>query len=116
FHADRVVVTVPGPLVSEVGFEPVLPAQKVRALLELRYGNATRLVMQYAERDLVRAAIGAGCYTDRMPGFVMEHPVHQAGAGTVVSGLAAGDGGAGGPAGGEALEQGDANRRPGGWA
>ena len=91
FHADRVVVTVPGPLVSELGFEPALPADKVRALLQLRYGNATRLVVQYAERDLVKQAIGSGCFTDRMPGFVMEQTVHQDGDPIIVAGLAAGD-------------------------
>jgi monoamine oxidase len=91
FHADRVVVTVPGPLVSELGFEPALPAEKVRALLELRYGNATRLVVQYAERDPVKQAIGSGCFTDRMPGFLMEQTVHQNGDPIIVAGLAAGD-------------------------
>lgn len=91
FYADRVVVTVPGPLVSELGFDPILPADKVRALLELRYGNATRLVVQYAERELVKQAIGSGCFTDRMPGFVMEQTVHQAGEKIIIAGLAAGD-------------------------
>jgi monoamine oxidase len=91
FHADRVVVTVPGPLVSELAFEPALPADKVRALLQLRYGNATRMVAQYAERELVKQAIGSGCFTDRMPGFVMEQTIHQAGDPIIVAGLAAGD-------------------------
>ena len=91
FHADRAVVTVPGPLVSELGFEPALPAEKVRALLELRYGNATRLVVQYAERDVVKQAIGSGCFTDAMPGFVMDQTVHQYGDPIIVAGLAAGD-------------------------
>jgi len=91
FHADRAVVTVPGPLVSELGFEPALPAEKVRALLELRYGNGTRLVVQYAERDVVKEAIASGCFTDRMPGFVMEQTVHQDGDPIIVGGLAAGD-------------------------
>ena len=91
FHADRAVVTIPGPLVSELGFEPALPAEKVRALLELRYGNATRLVVQYAERELVKQAIGSGCFTDGMPGFVMEQTVHQDGDPIIVGGLAAGD-------------------------
>jgi monoamine oxidase len=91
FHADRAVVTVPGPLVSELGFEPALPADKVRALLQLRYGNTTRLVVQYAERDLVKNAIGSGCFTDRMPGFIMEQTVHQRGEHIIVAGLAAGD-------------------------
>ena len=91
FHADRVVVTVPGPLVTELGFEPALPAEKVRALLELKYGNATRIAVQYAERGPVREAIGSGCFTDAMPGFVMEQTVHQAGEPVIVAGLAAGD-------------------------
>jgi len=90
-RADRVVVTVPGPLVSELGFAPVLPIEKVTALLQLRYGNATRLVAQYSERDLIKKAIGSGCFTDRMPGFVMEQSIHQGGDKIVVSGLAAGD-------------------------
>ena len=91
FEADRVVVTVPGPLVSELGFEPALPDEKVRALLQLRYGNATRLIVQYAEREAVKQAIGSGCFTDRMPGFVMEQTVHQDGDPIIVAGLAAGD-------------------------
>ena len=91
FRADRALVTVPGPLVSELAFDPVLPAEKVRALLELRYGNGTRIVAQYAERDEIRAAIGAGCFTDRLPGYVMEQSRHQAGDSIVISGLAAGD-------------------------
>lgn len=91
FHADRAVITVPGPLVAELGFEPALPAEKVRALLELRYGNATRLVVQYAERAVVKHAIGSGCFTDGMPGFLLDQTVHQGGDPIVVAGLAAGD-------------------------
>ena len=68
----------------------MLPAAKVRAFLQLRYGNATRLVVQYTQRELIHTAIGGGCFTDRMPGFVMEHSVHQPGAGIVVSGRARG--------------------------
>jgi monoamine oxidase len=91
FHGDRVLVTVPGPLVSELGFDPVLPPEKVRALLQLRYGNGTRLVAQYADRDAVRSAIGLGCFTDQMPGYVMEQTMQQPGNHIVISGLAAGD-------------------------
>ena len=63
----------------------------MRALLQLRYGNATRLVVQYAERELVKQAIGSGCFTDSMPGFIMEQTVHQQGEHIIVAGLAAGD-------------------------
>ena len=91
FHGDRVLVTVPGPLVSELGFEPVLPAERVRALLQLRYGNGTRLVAQYADKEAVRAAIGLGCFTDQMPGYIMEQTMQQPGDQIIISGLAAGD-------------------------
>lgn len=91
FQGDRVVVTVPGPLVAEVGFEPALPHEKVRALLELRYGNATRIVVQYREREAIGEAIASGCFTDAVPGFVMNQTVHQQGDPIVVGGLAAGD-------------------------
>ena len=91
FHGDRVLVTVPGPLVSELGFDPVLPVTKVRALLQLRYGNGTRLVAQYAEKELVRQAVGLGCFTDQMPGYIMEQTMQQPGDHIVISGLAAGD-------------------------
>ena len=91
FQGDRALVTVPGPLVQELGFDPVLPAEKIRALLQLRYGNGTRIVAQYAERDLVRQAIGLGCFTDRMPGYIMEQTMQQPGDHVVISGLAAGD-------------------------
>ncbi len=91
FQGDRALVTVPGPLTAELGFEPPLPPEKVRAHLQLRYGNALRIVVQYAERDPVRAGIGLGCFTDRMPGYIMEQSMEQPGEGIVVAGLAAGD-------------------------
>jgi monoamine oxidase len=91
FRGDRVLVTLPGPLVSELGFDPVLPAEKVRALLQLRYGNGTRLVAQYAEREAVQEAIGLGCFTDQMPGYIMEQTMQQPGDQIIISGLAAGD-------------------------
>jgi len=88
FRGDRVLVTVPGPLVSELGFDPVLPTEKVRALLQLQYGNGTRLVAQYADKEAVRGAIGLGCFTDQMPGYIMEQTMQQPGDHIVISGLA----------------------------
>jgi monoamine oxidase len=91
FAGDRVLVTVPGPLTLELGFDPPLPAEKVRAHLALRYGSALRIVVQYAERDLVAQAVGPVCFTDGMPGFIMNHSLHQPGRASVLTGLAAGD-------------------------
>jgi monoamine oxidase len=91
FAGDRVVVTVPGPLTLTLGFDPSLPAEKVKAHLALRYGSALRIVVQYAERDLIAQALGPGCFTDGMPGFIMNQSLHLPGRAIVLTGLAAGD-------------------------
>lgn len=89
--ADRVVVAVPGPLTLDIGFWPALPPEQVSALSELSYGTATKVVVQYAERDLVSRAIGPGCFTDGIPPWLVEQSVHQGGTGACVSSLLAGD-------------------------
>lgn len=91
FEGDRVIVTVPGPLTLELGFDPPLPPEKVQAHLALRYGSALRIVVQYAERDLIAQALGPGCFTDGMPGFIMNQSLHQPDRPIVLTGLAAGD-------------------------
>lgn len=90
-HADAVVVAVPGPLTIGIGFWPALPAEKVIALSELTYGTAAKVIVQYAERDLVSAAVGHGCFTDGTPPWIVEQSVHQPGAGACVSSLLGGD-------------------------
>src|SRR5437870_720800 len=55
---DLVVVAVPGPLTTELGWDPPLPSDKVGALVSLRYGTGAGVGIQYAETDLVRDAIG----------------------------------------------------------
>ena len=89
--ADRVVVTVPGPLVVGLGFDPPLPPEKVQALSELRYGTAAKVVVQYAERAAVSAAIGPGVFTDGVPPWIVEQSVHQDGDSALVSSLLGGD-------------------------
>lgn len=89
--ADRVVVTVPGPLTVGLGFDPPLPPEKVRALAELRYGTATKVVVQYAERAAVAAAVGAGCFTDGVAPWLVEQSRHQPGDSALVSSMPGGD-------------------------
>jgi len=60
FEADRVVVTVPGPLVGALGFFPALPAEKARALAELNLRTAAKVIVQYAEREVGVFSRGAG--------------------------------------------------------
>jgi monoamine oxidase len=88
--ADRAVVAVPGPLVTALGFDPPLPAETVRALGELRYGTATKVVVQYREREQIAAAIGAGCFTDQVP-WMVDQSAHQPGDAVLVSTLLGGD-------------------------
>lgn len=89
--ADVVVVAVPGPLTIGIGFWPALPADKVIALSELTYGTAAKVIVQYAERDAVSAAVGHGCFTDGTPPWIVEQSVHQTGDAACVSSLLGGD-------------------------
>lgn len=91
YTADQVVVTVPGPLVAGLGFEPPLPPEKVRALAELCYGTATKVIVQYQEGPAVSAAVGSGCFTDGLPPWIVQQSVHQGGESAVVSTLLGGD-------------------------
>jgi monoamine oxidase len=90
-HADRVIVCVPGPLTTDLGFDPPLPAEKVRALLELRYSTASRLALQYAEKDVVRGAMSGGAFTDRLPGWFFDQSIHQPGDAIVITSVLGGD-------------------------
>jgi monoamine oxidase len=89
--ADKVVVAVPGPLTTSIGFWPALPAAKVSALTELTYGTATKVIVQYAERDLVAESVGPGCFTDGVPPWIVEQSIHQDGDAACVSSLLGGD-------------------------
>lgn len=91
FSADKVVVAVPGPLTTSIGFWPALPAEKVSALTELTYGTATKVIVQYAERDRVTTSVGPGCFTDTIPPWIVEQSIHQDGEAACVSSLLGGD-------------------------
>jgi monoamine oxidase len=90
-RADRALVCVPGPLTTEIGFDPPLPADKVRALLALHYGTGARLALQYAEKDVVRRSMHAGAFTDRLPGWFLDQSTHQPGDAIVVTSVLGGD-------------------------
>ena len=89
--ADAVVVAVPGPLTTGIGFWPALPPEKAIALSELTYGTAAKIVVQYAERDRMSAAVGHGCFTDGVPPWIVEQSAHQSGDAALVSTLLGGD-------------------------
>jgi monoamine oxidase len=81
---DLLVAAVPGPLTTELGWDPPLPPEKVGALVALRYGSGAGVAIQYAETDAVREAIKAGIFTDRTPNWFLDVSANQSGQPIVV--------------------------------
>jgi monoamine oxidase len=88
---DLVVVAVPGPLTTELGWDPPLPPEKVGALVSLRYGNGAGVGIQYAEADTVREAIRTGVFTDRLPYWFLDFSAEQPGQPIVVVTILSGE-------------------------
>jgi monoamine oxidase len=89
--ADLAVVAVPGPLTTELGWDPPLPAEKVGALVSLRYGTGAGVGIQYAESDMIRDAIGTGIFTDRLPNWFLDISADQPGQPIVVVTILSGE-------------------------
>jgi monoamine oxidase len=87
FAGDIVVIAVPGPLTTELGWDPPLPEDKVGALVSLRYGTGAGVGIQYAERELVRDALRTGVFTDRLPNWFVDFSIHMPGQPIVVIGI-----------------------------
>jgi monoamine oxidase len=88
---DLAVVAVPGPLTTELGWDPPLPPEKVGALVSLRYGSGAGVGIQYAEADLVRSAIQTGVFTDRLPNWFLDVSAYQSGKPIVVVTILSGE-------------------------
>jgi monoamine oxidase len=90
-NGDRCIVAVPGPVTSEIGFDPPLPARWAQAQLALQYGNASRIIVQYADAAALRPRLAAGIFTDGMPSSLHDQSMHLPGSAMVLSGIAGGD-------------------------
>jgi monoamine oxidase len=88
---DVVVIAVPGPLTTELGWDPPLPPEKVGALVSLRYGSGAGVGIQYAERDAIRDAIQTGIFTDRLPYWFLDFSADQGGQPIVVVTILSGE-------------------------
>jgi monoamine oxidase len=91
FSGDLVVTAVPGPLTTELGWDPPLPAEKVAALVALRYGTGAAVGLQYAETDTIRPAIQTGAFTDRVPNWFLDISAEQTGQPIVVVSILSGE-------------------------
>lgn len=77
--ADYLVVALPATTLRDVRFEPALPEVQQRAISSLRYGAATRLLMQFDRRFWRRAGRPSAFGTDLSVGAVWDGNEEQRG-------------------------------------
>ncbi len=90
-RADFCVMAVPTTTLRDVKFEPGLPADQQRAITTLRYGAATRLVLQFARRFWKHGRRPAGFGTDLPIGAVWDGNEQQRGPAGILTLLAGGN-------------------------
>lgn len=64
FDAQNVVVSSSTQATRRIGFDPVLPAWKVQALLSMPMSQGAKMVAQYRGTDLIPSAFGPSCATN----------------------------------------------------
>jgi monoamine oxidase len=90
-EGDLLVLAVPGPLTTDIGWNPSLPAEKVRALVTLRYGTGAGVAVQYREGETVREAVRTAYFSDRIPRWLLDLSVDQAGDAAIVTTILSGE-------------------------
>ena len=73
--ADRLVCTLPVPVLRKIDFSPALPARKRQVLDGLEYGAVTRVYVQARRRFWLDAGTLGRAFTDLPVELVSEHPV-----------------------------------------
>jgi monoamine oxidase len=85
FEGDLLVLAVPGPLTTDIGWNPTLPAEKVRALVTLRYGTGAGVAVQYREHEPLRDAVRTAYFSDQIPRWLLDLSVEQPGDSAIVT-------------------------------
>src|SRR5436190_957795 len=88
--ADYLVCAVPASTAREIVFEPALPAPQCEAIAHLRYGCATRLLLQFDRRFWKKARRPLAFGTDLPTGAVWDGNEQQRGPNGILSFLAGG--------------------------
>jgi len=88
--ADALIVAMPATAVRDVVFAPGLPAQQHEAIATLKYGGATRVLLQFASRFWVRRGRPRAFGSDLSTGAVWDGNEQQRGRGGILSLLAGG--------------------------
>jgi monoamine oxidase len=85
FEGNLLILAVPGPLTTDIGWNPPLPAEKVRALVSLRYGTGAGVAAQYRERAPVSDSIRTAFFSDRIPRWLLDLSIDQPGHAAIVT-------------------------------
>jgi monoamine oxidase len=88
--ADYAVLALPASTLRDVQFDPVLPAEQARAIATLRYGAATRVLLQFATRFWRRPGRPLAFGTDQPTGAAWDGNEQQARRPGILSLLAGG--------------------------
>jgi monoamine oxidase len=88
--ADYLVVALPASTAKDVRFDALLPEPQRDAMTRLKYGHATRLVMQFARRFWKKAGRPNAFGSDQPTGAVWDGNEHQKGPAGILSLLAGG--------------------------
>jgi monoamine oxidase len=89
-RADYLVVTLPASVLRDVAFEPQLPVSQQEAIARLRYGHASRLLLQFERRFWGSAKRPNAFGTDQAFGALWDGNEQQPGRGALLSFLAGG--------------------------
>jgi monoamine oxidase len=87
---DALIVAMPATAVRDVLFEPALPDAQWEAIATLKYGGATRVLLQFASRFWVRAGRPRAFGSDLPTGAVWDGNEQQRGPAGILSLLAGG--------------------------
>ena len=89
-HADYCVMAMPTTTLREVAFEPALDDEQQRAIAQLRYGAATRMLLQFAKPFWRRLGRARAFGTDLPVGAVWDGSEDQRGSAAILTLLAGG--------------------------
>jgi monoamine oxidase len=89
--ADYVVMALPATTLRKITFTPALPEPQRRAIAALRYGPATRVLLQFERRFWNRVGRPAGYGSDQPTGAVWDGNEQQSGRAGILSLLAGGN-------------------------
>jgi monoamine oxidase len=89
-EGDYAVVTAPAPLTAEIEFKPPLPSRQREAFLKLRYGPATKTLLQFDSHPWRRPGRPRACASDLDIGAVWDATEEQKGRRAILTLLAGG--------------------------